>query len=265
MSGVLVHIAGVSFCRWMTLSALAVISLVYLASLDIQVCLICFIILIIQTVCSHSLIILFSFLLISEQGRRNDIKKINSIMQASDDIHIVPPPLDVSSDSVHCNALTQSSAVSYAFSCHTTDSCCEDNDDVDSSLALPSPNSKCHSPSLVHLFSKSSSTTVKEDVTSSTALSQGTPLPPQPSWLHVFSKSCSTTSLCTQSAAVAYLDVKSPKVLHRRARRAKKKDLKIQEILREVIVPQGQVTLSCNEIDSEIIVFDGSDVPSNHI
>ncbi len=138
-------------------------------------------------------------------------------MQASDDNRIVPPPLDVSSDSVHCDALTQSSAVSYVFSCHTTDSCCNDNDDVDSSLALPSPHSKCPSPCWVHLFSKSSSTTVKEDVTSSTALSQGTPLPPQPLWVHVFSKSCSTTSLCTQSAAVAYLDVKLPKVLHRRA------------------------------------------------
>jgi hypothetical protein len=113
--------------------------------------------------------ILFSFLLISEQGRWNDIKKINSIMhdsndicivpppldvicdsvhckviseqgqqndissimQASDDLHIVTPPHDVSSDSVHCNALTQPSAASYAFSCHTTDSCCEDNDDND--------------------------------------------------------------------------------------------------------------------------------------
>ena len=113
---------------------------------------------------------------------------------------------------------------------------------------------------------------MKEDIKSSTALIQGTPLPqPQPplwvnpSWVHVFSKSCSTTSLRTQSAAVAYLDLKSPKVLHRRARRAKKRDFKIQEILREVIVPQGQVTLSCNEIDSKIIVFDGSDVPSNHI
>ena len=50
-------------------------------------------------------------------------------MQASNDQCIVPPPLDVSSDSVHCNALTQSRAVSYAFSCHTTDSCFEDNAD----------------------------------------------------------------------------------------------------------------------------------------
>jgi hypothetical protein len=48
-------------------------------------------------------------------------------------------------------------------------------------------------------------------------------------------------------------------------RRAKKKELKLQKMLREVIVPQGQVTLSCKEIDEEIIVFDGNDVPSNHI
>ena len=228
----LVHIVGVSFCQRMTLSALAVISFVYLVSLDIQVCLIFFIILIIKTafLLTHQFI-LFSFLHITEQGRRHDLKKINSrIMKTSDDtcivpppldvssdsVHytcIVPPPLDVSSDSVHCNALTQSRAVSYAFSCHTTDSCFEDNADVDSTLALPS-----------------SSTKVKEDIKSSTALIQGTPLPqPQPplwvnpSWVHVFSKSCSTTSLRTQSAAVAYLDLKSPKVLHRRARRAKKR------------------------------------------
>ena len=130
--------------------------------------------------------------------RIKDDTIINSIMKASNDIRIVPPPLDVSSDSVHCNALTQSSAVSSAFSCHTTDSCCED-DGVDSSLALPLPHSNCPSPSWVHLFSKSSSTTVKKDVTASTALSQGTHLSPQPSWVHVFSKSCSTKSLRTQS------------------------------------------------------------------
>jgi len=49
-------------------------------------------------------------------------------MQASNDQCIVPPPLDVSSDSVHCNALTQSSTVSYAFSCHTIDTCGEEQD-----------------------------------------------------------------------------------------------------------------------------------------
>jgi hypothetical protein len=50
-------------------------------------------------------------------------------------------------------------------------------------------------------------------------------------------------------------------------RRAKEKELKLKEMSREVIVPQGQVTLSCKEIDEEIkiVVFDGSDVPSNHL
>ena len=127
----LVHIGGVSFCRWMTLSALVVISFVYLVSLDIQVCLIFFIILIIKTafLLTHQFIV-FSFLHITEQGRRHDLKNSNSrIMKTSDYTCIVPPPLDVSSDSVHCNALTQSRAVSYAFSCHTTDSCFEDNAD----------------------------------------------------------------------------------------------------------------------------------------
>ena len=86
---------------------------------------------------------------------------------------IVPPPLDVSSDSVHCNALTQSSTVSYAFSCHTIDTCGEEQD-VESASALPPPHS--------HL------------------------------WVHVFSKSSSTTSLHTQcaAAAVTHWNVLSP-------------------------------------------------------
>ncbi len=94
---------------------------------------------------------MFSFLHISKQGCRNDIKKTTSIMQASDDQCIVPPLLDVSSDSVHCNALTQSSTVSYAFSCHTTDTCWEEQD-IESALALPPPHSKCHYHSWVHVF-----------------------------------------------------------------------------------------------------------------
>jgi hypothetical protein len=131
---------------------------------------------------THQLI-LFSFLLISEQGRWNDIKIRTSIMQASNDPCIVPPPLDVSSDSVHCNALTQSSTVSYAFSCHIIDTCGEEQD-VESALALPPPHSH--------------------------------------SWVHVFSKSSSITSLRTQcaDAAVTHLKVLLPKVHHRRSRRS---------------------------------------------
>ena len=65
---------------------------------------------------------------ISEQGRRNDLNKLCSIPLSSNEQQVFPSPPDVSSDSVHCNALTQSTTVSYAFSCHTTDTCCEEND-----------------------------------------------------------------------------------------------------------------------------------------
>ena len=65
--------------------------------------------------------------------------------QANDQC-IVPPPLDVSSESVHCNALTQSSTVSYAFSCHTIDTCGKEQD-VESASALPPPHSHPWAPS----------------------------------------------------------------------------------------------------------------------
>ena len=112
-------------------------------------------------------------------------------MQASNDQCIVPPPLDVSSDSVHCNALTQSSTVSYAFSCHTIDTCGEEQD-VESASALPPPHSH--------------------------------------PWVHVFSKSSSTTSLRTQcaAAAVTHRNVLSPKVLHRRSIMHRKRNGRLQ-------------------------------------
>jgi hypothetical protein len=55
------------------------------------------------------------------------------------------------------------------------------------------------------------------------------------------------------------MDVRSPKVFHRRLHRAKKRQHKIDEILREVIVPPNQFKLTPQEIDAEIIVFDGGD------
>jgi hypothetical protein len=70
----------------------------------------------------------YCILHISEQGRRNDLNKLCSIPLSSNEQQVFPSPPDVSSDSVHCNALTQSTTVSYAFSCHTTDTCCEEND-----------------------------------------------------------------------------------------------------------------------------------------
>ena len=77
------------------------------------------------------------FLPISEQGCRNDLNKLRSITLASNKQHIFPSSLDVSSDSFHCNALTQSKTVSYAFSCHTTDTCWEEKE-VESSYFIPS-------------------------------------------------------------------------------------------------------------------------------
>ena len=162
----------------------------------------------------------FLILHISEQGRRNDLKNKKSDVSSL----VFPPLLDVSSDSDHCNALTQCNTVSYAFSCHTTDTCSED---VDVDLSTPSPSLHQNGP--------------------------------QPSWVHVFSKSSSTSPLRTQCASGAYLIVKSPKVLHRRSRRAKKKHRKMQDILRKVNVPTHQFRLSLEEIDSEIVVFDGGD------
>ena len=120
------------------------------------------------------------FLHISEQGRRNDLNRLRSITLASNEQRIFPSPLDVSSDSVHCNALTQSKTVSYAFSCHTTDTCWKEKEDESSSAVAP----------LHSMF-------------------------PYPSWVHIFSKSSSTSSLCIQCAAVAYRNAISPKVLHR--------------------------------------------------
>ncbi len=170
---------------------------------------------------SYQCLLLF-FLHTSEQGRRNDlhIKKLRSSVPLSTDQHL-PPPLDVSSDSVHCNALTQSSTVSYAFSCHTTDTC--GDGDVESS------STEAH----IELND------------------------PNPSWVHVFSKTNSTSSLRTQCASSAYMTAQSSKVLHRRSRRAKKKKRKIEEICREIMVRTNQFKLTPFEIDTDIVVFDG--------
>ena len=128
--------------------------------------------------------------------------------------------LNIISDSVHCNPLRQSS-VSSGFSCHIDDNLSDELDDVPS-VGQNHPSS-------------------------------------HPSWVHVFSKSSSTTSLRTQCAAAANLFVKSPKVLHRRSRRAKKKQRNTEQLLREVTVPPNQFTMTCKQIESKIIVFDGGE------
>ena len=82
--------------------------------------------------------------------------------------------------------------------------------------------------------------------------------------MHVFSKSSSTTSLRTQcaDATVTHLKVLSPKVLHWRSRCSQKKKQKIAKLLHEVVVPSNQFKLSTQDIDSEIVVFDGGNISS---
>ena len=128
---------------------------------------------------------------------------------------------NIISDSVHCDPLTQVT-VSYGSRCHTDDTLKERKDTV--------AREPCSLP-----FSFSS---------------------PPPPWVYTFSKSRANSSLRTQCAAVCS-DVTSPTVFHRRLRRARKKCRKIDKPLREIVVPLTQVKLYINEIDSEIIVFDG--------
>ena len=84
-----------------------------------------------------------------------------------------------------------------------------------------------------------------------------------PSWVHVFAKSTRPSSIRTQAASIAYIElpVHKKKVWHRRNRRSKKKLRKQQNLLTEVIVPPAikQNLLSESDIDNEIIVVDGGD------
>ena len=174
-----------------------------------------------------------SFLHLSEQGRRNDIAlchiseqgrgNYNAKSKTTHDQRLLSTAVIVSSDSVHCNPLTQCT-VSSGWSCHTT----ANYSKIEDVVPLVGPNV----------------------------------INPPPSWVHVFAKSSSTTSLRTQCASAASMYATSPKVFHRRSRRARKKRLKIHKILREVIVPHNQFKLTHNEIDAEIIVVDGGNSTS---
>ena len=182
----------------------------------------------------------FLFLHISEQGRRNDLNNkkndVNGLISVSasncsDSVHLKNRKNDVnglisvsasnSSDSVHCNLSTQFT-VSTGWSCHTTASCADTDDDHDSSSRLSCP---------------------------------GTPH----SWVHV-SRSSTSTSLRTQCAAEAYRRVQSTKVLHRRSRRAKKKEQKLTSILRICCLLPEKLKLTHQQIGSEVIVFDGGNL-----
>lgn len=167
----------------------------------------------------------------SAQGRRNDIylrliseQRSVNISTTAHDRRLLSSAVIDSSDSVHCNPLTQSCTVSSGWSCHTTANYSKTEDVV----PLVCPNV----------------------------------MNPHPSWVHVFAKSSTTTSLRTQCASAASKYATSPKVFHRRSRRARKKCMKMNKILREVMVPHNQFKLSHNEIDADIIVFDGGNSTS---
>jgi len=100
---------------------------------------------------------------------------------------------------------------------------------------------------------------VSEQAVEKTARTTSPKVSPPPSWIHVFSKSCSTSSLRTQCAAAALWVVSSPRVLHRRSRRAKKKQQKQLQILKDIVLPDHHFKLSTDQIDQDIIVFDGGD------
>ncbi len=91
-----------------------------------------------------------------------------------------------------------------------------------------------------------------------------------PLWVHVFVKSTWPSSIRTQAASIAYIElpVHKKKVWHRRNRRSKKKLRKQQNLLTEVIVPPAikQNLLSESDIENEIVVVDGGDDgnPSTH-
>ena len=84
-------------------------------------------------------------------------------------------------------------------------------------------------------------------------------------WVHVYSHKKSNCSRRTQCAAVAHLPDAIPSSVRRsRIRRAKKKQEKQQRKLREIVLPSDfYSTVSIDDINEEIIVFDGgnSDCP----
>jgi hypothetical protein len=78
-----------------------------------------------------------------------------------------------------------------------------------------------------------------------------------PNWVHV-SKSSSSFSLCTQCASIAHSQQQISNIARRcRNCRARKKFNKQQHVLCEVAIPCNQHKLLIQEIEDEVIVFDG--------
>jgi len=78
------------------------------------------------------------------------------------------------------------------------------------------------------------------------------------SWCHVYSEKKANCSRRTQCAAAAHLpNLVSGPVRHRRSRRAKKKLKKQQRLLVEISQPDSRILFSTEDIDKEVVVFDG--------
>jgi len=81
--------------------------------------------------------------------------------------------------------------------------------------------------------------------------------------VHAFGNSTKTSSLRTQGALVAYTEQHTTKkARHRRNQRARKKLKKQNSVLTKATIPPSVLTnlLSINEIEDEIIVFDGGEI-----
>ena len=179
------------------------------------------------------------FFVPSSQGRQNDIIRKKSPQEA-------PPPSSrsllvgvVQRSDVYRSIIETSERVHYPPSTHTCalrgSSCCAD---------FKSPANHPHLRPLPSSHDGSLSTQA---------------------WVHVYSHKKSNCSRRTQCAAVAHLPDAIPSSVRRsRIRRAKKKQEKQQRKLREIVLPSDfYSTVSIDDINEEIIVFDGgnSDCP----
>ncbi len=81
-----------------------------------------------------------------------------------------------------------------------------------------------------------------------------------PPWVCVL-KSSLSSSRCTQCAAIAHSQQDISNIAcHCRNCRARKKFMKQQRVLHEVVIPCNQYKLSIQEIEDDIIVFDGGNL-----
>jgi hypothetical protein len=82
-----------------------------------------------------------------------------------------------------------------------------------------------------------------------------------PHWVHVFAKSTASTSLRTQCASIAHnLPTISSSAKNARKRRLRNKFKRQQRLLHEIIIPEDQFKLTVQEVDEEVIVFDGGNI-----